>query len=222
MSGAGAQSVAAGGGSGAALAAHDLRPMIGMPRSSGAGPRSGAVLGDDGLAVEQTYRAIVGDEGEGLLDDVRRHRVEVGVEAGEGGLVESHGHDNVGRRQGIGQRGAERLFSSARQSAIVALPEVGMALLVRDVVEEGRELAVAVLDVVDVAASEEALAKEADLSLHASLLVAPVRGAEPQLDVHGAAEVEQQGMEAGRVAVAFEHDDLRIVEEPLPRVEPPK
>src|SRR5258708_39561103 len=97
-----------------------------------------------------------------------------------------------------------------------ALGKAGVSMLVRGGVDEGQQLAVALLDVVDVAAGEEAFTKETNLPLDASFLVSPVRAAQAQLHVQGAAEVEQQGMETSGIAVALEHDNLGIVEEPLP------
>jgi hypothetical protein len=54
-----------------------------------------------------------------------------------------------------------------------------MSLLVRDLDDEVGQLAIALLDAVDVAPGEEALAQEADLSLHTALLVSAIGTAQP-------------------------------------------
>src|ERR1700690_712701 len=211
----GAHPIATGGGSGAAFAAQNLGAMFEMLDLLPMPPGSGMVS-DDGGAVQQPNGPVIGDEGERALDVVRGHRIDIGVEAGKCGFIDEHRLDDVGGGHRVGQR-KQALLLLDQAIGDRALREIGMSLLVRDSVDESEQLVVAVLDVVDVAASEEALAKETDLAFHATLLVSSVRGAQPQLDVHGAAEIEEQRMEASGVAVPLEHDDLGIIEEPLAR-----
>jgi hypothetical protein len=98
-----------------------------------------------------------------------------------------------------------------------ALRKIGMPLLVRDGVDESQQFAIALLDTVNLATREKAVAQETDLALDAPLLVASVGSAQSQLDVHGTAEVEEQRMKASHIAVALKHDDLGIVEQPPAR-----
>ena len=55
----------------------------------------------------------------------------------------------------------------------------------------------------------------ADGSLDAPFLLRLSDGAETRLHVHRPREIEQRGMETDGIAMAFENDGLRIVEEPL-------
>lgn len=174
------------------------------------------MLRDDGGSIKQPDRPIVGDESERALDVVGRDRVDVGVEANEGGLVDEYGLDQISHRDGIWHRQKTLLFLGEAISDR-ALGKIGVHLLVRDFIEEDEQLTIALLDVVDVAASEESIAEEADLSFDTALFVAPVGAAEAQLHVHRAAKTKQQGMKSGGVTVPFEHDNLGVVEEPLAR-----
>jgi hypothetical protein len=91
-----------------------------------------------------------------------------------------------------------------------------MGSCVRDAIEELSQLAVALLDAANRASREEAITQVAHGALDAALLLRLSHTAEPRLDVQRAGQLEQPGMEANGIAVALEHDDLRIVKEPLP------
>ena len=88
---------------------------------------------------------------------------------------------------------------------------------VGDAAQEVEQLAVAVVDGVDRASGEEAVAQVAHGALDAPLLLGFAHAAKARLHMQRAGEVEQPGVKTNRVAVALEHDDLGVVEEPLPR-----
>jgi hypothetical protein len=79
------------------------------------------------------------------------------------------------------------------------------------------ELGVEVRDVAEGASGEEAIAKETDLSLHPSLLVAPGDVAGTGEVVVVAGELEQTRMELDRLALAGEHRALQVVVQEGPR-----
>ena len=172
------------------------------------------MLGHDGSTVEQSDSAVVGDQSQGLFDMIWRYRIDVGVEASESGLVDAHRRNQVGGEHRTRQRKQSLLFLD-QTVGDRALGKIGVMLLVGDGVDESQQVAIALLDSVNVTASEKAVAQKTDLALHSTFLIASVRSAQSQLDVHGAAEVEEQGMEASHVAVSLKHDNFGIIEEPL-------
>jgi hypothetical protein len=87
---------------------------------------------------------------------------------------------------------------------------------VRDVGDEPSEQAIALVDAGDRATCEEAVAEISDRALDLALVSGLADDAEPGLDAHRGAEREQRGMEARDRTDALEHDDLGIVEQPLP------
>jgi len=87
---------------------------------------------------------------------------------------------------------------------------------VGDLVEEGEQFAVALLDAAHLARGEEALAEEANGPLDATLLVGLSDVAGPQADAVRAGQVDELRVEAHRAAVALGHHNLRVVEQPLP------
>ena len=95
------------------------------------------MLGDDGGTVEQSDGAVIGDQGQGAFDMIWRHRIDVGVEASKGGLVDAH------RRNQIcgGHRGRQRKQSLIFLDQTVgdrALGKIGVMLLVGDGVDESQ------------------------------------------------------------------------------------
>ena len=166
-------------------------------------------------AVEQPHRRVVGDERERLAGVDRGRRVAVGVEVDEGGLVDGGGLHEVRLGERIGQGEQPRPLLGEH----VDDPPLGPSRMrsgVGDLVEEDEELGVAVLQIADGARGEEALAQVADRALDLSLLLRLSHAAEPGRHAELAREREQLGVEAHGVAVTLEHDDLGIVEEPLP------
>src|SRR5690606_17154959 len=88
---------------------------------------------------------------------------------------------------------------------------------VRDLGDELRECVITVVDAVDDATGEEAIAEVADRTLDLALVPWLADGAELGLDAHRGAQREQGRVETNGGADALEDDDLGIVEQPLPR-----
>ena len=76
-------------------------PMGGLLEHLTTAPRTG-VLGDQGLAVDDTNGAVVDDERTDVPGVVGRYGVPIGVDANECLRVDRHGLDAIGFGQGIG------------------------------------------------------------------------------------------------------------------------
>src|ERR1017187_8203833 len=193
-----------------ALLSDDLRAMLMRLDFLALAPIP-LVLSHHGLPTQNAYALIVGHQGQGLLNAVGRHRVEVGIEASKGCLVDGYRLDEVGCWQGIGHTDEPPLLlGQAVGDGFLAELRVGHGM--SNIVDEGQQFAVALLDAVDLPAGEEAVAQETNLPLHTAFLIAAPGPAQAWLHVEGRGQVEQQGMKADRFAVALEHHDLGIVE----------
>ncbi|MEP6653346.1 MAG: hypothetical protein ABJA82_08305, partial [Myxococcales bacterium] len=184
----GAQTVTPRRRSGAPFAPQNLGAVLGVLDLLAMAPRAGVVRYHVG-SVENTDGAIVGDEGQGTLDVIRGDGIQIGVEASECGLVDEGGLDQVGLGHGIWQRKQPLLFLD-ETLADLALGKIGMHPLVGDLLKEDKQLAVALLDVIDVATCEEAVTQKPDPSFDATFLVPSIRTAQPQLNMQGAREVD--------------------------------
>ncbi len=158
---------------------------------------------------------VVGHERQRPFDMLWRHRVDIAVEMHHGRLVYRRWLDQIHRRRRAGQRQQALAFGrQARLDGLVLLRGVGA--LVGDRVDEGEDVAVALLDADDGAPGQVPRADVADVALDGALLIRLVGGADAQLGVVVAREVEQQGVKAHRIAEALHDDAFGVVEEPLP------
>src|SRR6266545_1512911 len=124
------------------------------------------------------------------------------------------------RPVGVGQRLGQREKAVALVGEHVGDGpgrEHGVRAWLRDLGKEAQELGVALGDAGDGAPGEEAVAQVADGPLDLPLVLGARDRAEARLDAHPPAQVEEHGVEAHRLAAPLQHDDLRVVEEPLAR-----
>jgi hypothetical protein len=156
------------------------------------------------------------DESEAPQHIFRWDRVAVRVEADERGLVDVDGHDDVG---------VERRHRRCEQPATLLLEAVSYGppgdrwvwSLVGDLLDEGKELPIPVVDAVKRAATKEAIAHIADGSFHPALLVGLAWHAQTRLNAVMTGDVEERRVEPDRITAPLDDNRLRIVEQPLPR-----
>ncbi len=199
---------------GSALVLEQLGAVLGRLEDLGA-PPAARVPRDLRGAVDEAHRGVAGDERQRLVGMLRRDGVAVGVEARKGRLVDGDRLHEVRLGERIGQRQqAPLLFEEHLVDAPLGPSRMGTH--VGDGGEEDEKLGVALVEIANRARGEEAFAQVADRALDLALLLGLSDAAEPRCHAELPAKREQLGVEAHRISVALEHDDLRIVEEPLP------
>jgi hypothetical protein len=127
----------------------DLDPLASPP----AAQMAGYFLG----AVEHAHLAVVGAQRQRLFRRGGRHRVDVPVEVQEGGLVDHRRRDQVDGGRSFRQREQARAFlGEAIADGAPGQGRVGTRM--GDIAKEGEQLAVPLLQRMDAAAGEEAVA----------------------------------------------------------------
>ena len=146
---------------------------------------------------------MAGDEGHGLADEFGRDRVVVAIEAKVGRLAAGLGQHEVALEGVLGQREQPRsLFVERLRHGLLGIARTGPAWAHSS--RQRRNWALRSSTSRKLSCREEAIAQEADLTLHTSLLVAPGHGTGARQEVVVAGELEEPGMELDGLALAGE------------------